>query len=223
MSAGDGRPRFGGGGIAADLDNLQWIIDQEQCDGGAVTDAESDSARAFVAFLRGLSGFLENDATAEAVLDRRQPGAVPGIGPETRLGLPLEVPAGYQGAFGAFDMTAHDVDGPPELAYRAPLEGTVPPPGREWRCSSCAAKRPLIQGLHGLASTCGCGGEWVLLEPGDGQARAGDPHELHTVTHDPQGWTLACLCGFSVSSIEQRIAEGAMLRHQDAHPAVEGS
>lgn len=132
--------------------------------------AERDSARVFLDELRACAPATSPESwTDEALarlvaamrelgelaseLDPRQPGAVPGIGPETRLGVPL----------------VELVDTTPAPRYRTPLPEDIPPP-REWRCGACARA---FAGY--VMAGCPCGGEIELVDvidhyhpPGEG-------------------------------------------------------
>lgn len=153
--AGDDAPRFGGGHAVAARYALEAA---QQLIASALASLERDQTAAELAMWRR---HAPDDADRWAAehrrlyrapldVDMRQPGGVPGPGPGD---LP--------------ERALADEVSTPAPEYRAPLEGTMPPPGREWRCASCARRRPGHGGLDGNPvgpSRCSCGGEWMLCE-----------------------------------------------------------
>lgn len=153
--------------------------------------------------------------------DTRQPGAVPGPTPGDLPSGMLEVPAfepGEAQAIHAAEIAF--VDATPAPAYRAPLAGTIPPKGREFRCDSCGRA---FAG-HVMAG-CPCGGSITIIdpepdEPTHRQVSASWQYGIDTPSYQQEErGKIECSCGMILTDID-----AVRLRERwDAHARLEGS
>lgn len=145
-------------------------------------------------------------------IDTRQPGAVPGPAPGDLPGAAFAFPAGHI-------PEPEPVNTTPEPAYRAPLEGTTPPEGREFRCDTCGR---LFAG-HVMAG-CPCGGEITIVDPVPApehwQVRGSWIRAINSrLFHQEARGEILCSCGVMLHGPDPYELQARW----EAHARVEGS